>query len=123
MSDLFQVTIVVPAEKLGAVLSALPPKLQPQISRLVERGVAKPRGKYNKTRGKNGEYHPAPSTTGDALLRWLKAREQPQYPTTMKESLCKGGKHKPQGVSSALTRLVHFKLVKREPDGRYGVVR
>jgi hypothetical protein len=118
MSEMFQVTIVVPAEKLGALLSALPPKLQPQISRLVERGP--PRGKYN-ARGENGEYQPAKGTTGEALLKLLQ-RSGPRRPKEIRDVLCKTERHKPQGVSSALGRLVHFKLVRRFPNGTYGVI-
>jgi hypothetical protein len=128
MSDLFQVTIVVSADKLGALLSALPPKLQPQISRLVERGEGKPRGKWARTRSPDGEYQPAKGTTGDDLLRYLKAAG-PAAPAMMKQALTYKNKytknrvHKPQGVASALGRLVKFGLVKRNDDGTYGVVK
>ena len=34
---LFQVSFVIPASKLGGLLASLPPKLNPQIARLLER--------------------------------------------------------------------------------------
>jgi hypothetical protein len=118
MSDLFQVIITVPANKLGELLSALPPKVQPQINRLVER-ESKPRGPY-KARGPNGEYQPASGTTGEALLKYLQ-KAGPKFPIEMKVAL--KNKHHAQAVSSALGRLINFKLVKQNPDGRYGVIK
>jgi len=112
---LFQVTVTVPASKLGGLLSTLPPKLNPQIARLEQREPGVPRGKWKKTRDANGQYQPAPGTTGAALFKLLK--KTPLRPAEMKAKL---PKHAPAAVSSALGRLLHFKVAKRNADGSYG---
>jgi hypothetical protein len=112
---MFQVTVAVPASKLGLLLAKLPPKLNPQIARLVERTGPTTGKTWKKQKNADGSYAPAKGTSSDALLKLLK-RSQALTRADMVKRL---PNEKRPALMSALDRFVKFKVVKNNGDGTY----
>jgi hypothetical protein len=116
---LFQVTFVIPASKLGGLLATLPPKLNPQIARLVDSRPGPTTGKtWKRQQSADGSYTPAKGTTGDALLKLLK-RSSAMYRRDMVDKM---PNEKRPAIMSALDRLLKFKMVQKNEDGTYEAV-
>jgi hypothetical protein len=109
----FEIKIKMAKKWLGNVLAALPPKVNPQIDRMVERDVIRPpRGKS----GPSGPYQPRPGTAPYAIMEVIK-HGPVDGPQAMKQRLA--SKFLAKAVNTSFYQLRDRGWLKKLPDGRY----
>src|SRR5262245_53462645 len=124
----FQVTLNVPASRLGWLLSLLPRNIKPAITRMVERETRSYGNRYgtgfpkkNKLKPKAKKRKPTPDYVPEAgSLTEKVLKLVAKGPLTPSEMVAKIPDANPHGVRSAQTRLVKFGMIKRSATGPRG---
>jgi hypothetical protein len=108
----FDIKIKMAKRWLGSVLAALPPKVNPQIDRMVEREADPPRP------GPGGPYQPRPGTAPHAIMQIL-TRGPVNGATALAQQLT--SRFHERAVNTSFYQLRDRGWVKKLSDGRYGL--
>jgi hypothetical protein len=112
----FELKIKVSKKQLGNVLAALPPKVNPQIDRLVERDFAL-LPKLGRPLG-GDDYRPTPGTAPYAIMEVMNRGPVPGAAAVANQL---AGRFHERAVNTSFYQLRDRGWLKKLPDGRYGL--